>query len=79
MSSVKDFRARIRALPRQLTIGDFFSGAGTCCMVIAAALSQLHRILPEEDTQGLEACGHFTLHRLLFQFVSQFGLFSIGY
>ena len=45
-AEVKDVNDRVRALPRDLSIGDYFSGAGTCYRVIDTVFKRLSRTLP---------------------------------
>lgn len=49
-----DIKEKIRALPRQLNVGDFFSGAGTFWHLTQAAFIAIHRAFPSEARE-LEA------------------------
>ena len=50
-SFVKDMPARLRALPRALSIADMFSGSGTCSRVVGAAVEQLESAFPSETEE----------------------------
>ena len=55
---VKDFGAKIRALPRRLVAGDCFTGVGTCERVMDEVVAQLNRHLAKcgmGHTEDLEA------------------------
>lgn len=54
-SGLVDVEAKVRALPRVLTLGDFFSGAGTFYIAVDAAMRALKKILPGHVTEDLEA------------------------
>ena len=53
-SGLVDVKSKLRALPRSLTHGDFFSGAGTFFKVIDATMYDFRKIWPKEY-RGLEA------------------------
>ena len=54
-SKMVDLEGKVRALPRNFAIGDFFSGAGTFHLVVQASLAAFEKILPIECTDELEA------------------------
>ena len=54
-SGLVDVEAKVRALPRVLTPGDFFSGAGTFYLAVDAAMTAMKKILPRNVTEDLKA------------------------
>ena len=54
-SGAMDIEAKVRALPRTLKVGDFFSGAGTFHFVTSAAMEAFTKIMPPTATEDLEA------------------------
>ncbi len=50
----------MRALPRELMVGDFFSGTGSFYKIVDAMMGAIHKIMPEA-ADGIEVSGRLSL------------------
>ena len=59
-----DVSGKIRALPRYLDVGDYFTGTGSFFMIVKALKKALNIIVPDA-TQGLQAWFVFNFQQKL--------------